>query len=479
MGGPQADPAPLDPALIAGRTAWRVEQAERVAVLVDAAAYFEAFARAVVRARRSVRVVGWDVDSQVELLRRGRSGDAPTRLAPLLEWALRRRPELEIHVLIWDYSVIFALEREAMPRLSMGALTHPRLHFRLDGDHPVGGSQHQKVVVVDDRLAFVGGIDLGRRRWDTSRHRAADPERITPSGLRYPPNHDVQAMVAGDAARALGDLARERWRRATGERLAPVRVEHDPWPEDVGATLRDVAVGVIRTEPAHAGRPEVRETEAFLLRAIEAARDVLYVENQYLTASSVGAALEGRLRDPHGPEVILLLPGTNEGWLERSTMGAMRARIVTALRRADPGGRLRVVCPRVAGAEPPSVHAKLLIADDRLLYVGSANLAHRSMWLDSEAGIGVDAAGGAELALGLRMLRARLLAHHLGTSHRAVLGAVERTGSWIGALDTLRGGPHSLEPLVVDELEWPEALGQVADLERPIDLWDWIDEIVS
>ena len=97
------------------------------------------------------------------------------------------------------------------------------MRFCLDDDLPLGASHHQKIVVVDDAVAFSGGLDLTIRRWDTREHRLDDPQRVDPSGEPYPPFHDVQAMVDGKAARALAELARERWARGACERTPPIR----------------------------------------------------------------------------------------------------------------------------------------------------------------------------------------------------------------------------------------------------------------
>ncbi|MFX4674005.1 hypothetical protein ABTB51_20190, partial [Acinetobacter baumannii] len=80
---------------------------------------------------------------------------------------------------------------------------------------------------------------------------------------------------------ALGELARERWRRATGEVIAPITAEcADSWPERVTPALAQVSVGISRTEPQVRGRPEVRENEALHLEAIRRARSLIYMENQ-------------------------------------------------------------------------------------------------------------------------------------------------------------------------------------------------------
>ena len=47
----------------------------------------------------------------------------------------------------------------------------------VDAAHPVGCSQHEKLAIIDDRLAVCGGIDLTSDRWDTRAHLPEDPRR--------------------------------------------------------------------------------------------------------------------------------------------------------------------------------------------------------------------------------------------------------------------------------------------------------------
>ena len=115
--------------------------------------------------------------------------------------------------------MIYTLEREFFPRYKLKWRTHKNIHFHLDGAHPAGASQHQKIVVVDDAVAFVGGFDLSKWRWDTPEHAIDNELRIDPDGKPYPPFHDVQMLVDGDAAEALGELARERWHIAAGKKI--------------------------------------------------------------------------------------------------------------------------------------------------------------------------------------------------------------------------------------------------------------------
>jgi phosphatidylserine/phosphatidylglycerophosphate/cardiolipin synthase-like enzyme/uncharacterized membrane protein YdjX (TVP38/TMEM64 family) len=442
-----------------------------VSFLIDGAAYFEALAGAIERAEQSVAMVGWDFHSRVRLRRSG--GDEP-EFAALLDAAARRG--VDVYLLGWDFAVIYALEREALPLLRFGLTTHPRVRFELDDTHPLAGSHHQKIAVIDDRVAFCGGIDVTASRWDTPEHRAGDPRRSDPGFPDYGPFHDVQMAVDGDAAAALGELVRERWRHATGERpSAPAPLRGDPWPPGLEPELRDVAVGIVRTQPPYEGQEAVREVEALWLESVRAARRLIYIENQYLTAAAVGDALAERLRESDGPEVVIVGPLACSGWLEEGAMGVMRARLLRRLREADRGGRLHVYHPVLPGVKPEdlTVHSKVLVVDDRLLRIGSANLSNRSMGLDSECDLAVASRGGDAVASCIEALRNRLLAEHLDAKPAEVAEARKEAGSWGAAIERLGGKPRSLQPFDGEVPEWLDRLvpeTQLLDPEKPVDL---------
>lgn len=468
--------------LAPGHNCWRIERAGRVALLVDGAAYFRAFREAVKRATGSILVVGWDFDSRLQLVRDGAGDGWPTALGDFLNAVVAARPGLHARVLGWDFAMLYLLDRELLPVYTLDWRTHRRLSFRLDGEHPLGASHHQKVAVIDDRVAFVGGLDLTRGRWDTPEHREHDPRRVDADGARYPPFHDVQLMVDGDAARALGELVRARWARATGRDAPPAWTGGgDPWPPDIAPDIEDTRVAIARTEPAYEGRAAVEECRTLHLDAIAAARRTVYIENQYFTAAAVGDAIARRLAEPDGPEIVLVSRRAGGGWLETRTMGALRALMLQRLQAADRHGRLRVCHPDVAGLEGDvNVHSKLMIVDDRFARVGSANLSNRSMGLDTECDLAVEARTDAERRA-IRAWRDRLLGEHLGVPPARVAAEIERRGAVIAAIDALAGGDRTLR--VLDAALPPGAEGLMPDAalvdpERPVDPDALADEIV-
>jgi len=457
-----------------GRNCWRGTTSARAAFLVDGEAYFAALHEALGHARHQVLALAWDIDSQVALLRGKRaSGQRCVTLEERLSEALDAERGLRVYLLDWDFSVIYAFEREWIPVFRLPWKRRRRLDFVSDGELPAGASHHQKVVVIDDAIAFSGGLDLTHSRWDTSQHLPNDPNRRNSDGNRYGPFHDMQAVVAGETAAALGELARRRWLRATGERLdtPPESDWQARWPSSVKGDLHDVPVAIARTVAAYAEFQARREILDAFLNQIGSARRYLYLENQYLTSDAIVTALCERLAEEAGPEVVMIVPREASGWLEEATMGEGRDRSATRLREADAHGRLRVLCPITSAEDGKrrfvNVHAKVLIADDRWIRVGSANLSNRSMALDTECDLIFDVDGQDGAA---RHLLARLLGEHTGRGTEAAAEALAREGGLVAAVDSLRGKGERLEPLPArDPADFLTPVLDVADPERPLE----------
>lgn len=457
-----AAPAILRP----GTNCWRVERASRATPLVDGAHYFGALREAMLRAERQIFILGWDIDSRMVLPRSRPDDDAPETLRDFINFLARRRPRLRMNILLWDFTIVYASTREAFPKLSLDWSTPRNVRFVLDDEIPVGGSHHQKVVVIDDRVAFVGGLDLTRGRWDTRDHAAENSRRVDHAGTPYPPFHDVQLAVAGPVARAVGDLCRWRWCECTGHRVRRPRVGSDPWPPDLKVCWRDVEIGIARTLPSTLWRSEVREILALHLDAIAGARRSIYIENQYLTAGPVAEALGRRLAEPDGPEVVIVTQSAASDWLEHQVMGARRHAFLARLHESDRYDRLRVLTPIVPGVPPDDydLHSKVAVIDDRQVQIGSANLNSRSMGYDSECDLAIRCTDAMSRAAA-RDFRDGLVAEHLGCGMEAVREAIKRCGSIGRAIDALadRSGRH-LAPLEMpqrtpDYIETMAALG--------------------
>nr|WP_166757183.1 phospholipase D-like domain-containing protein [Modestobacter marinus] len=487
--GPSEQVVPL---LIPGETCWRIERAARFAVFVDAAEYFATLKRAVLRAERRVLFIGWDFDPRIRLdpLAGGRPKD--DRLGAVLERAVEQKPELEIGVLQWDLGMLRALGRGLQPIVLLDRRTPDRLTLAIDTHHPVGGAHHQKIVVVDDCLAFTGGIDVTADRWDTPDHADSNPHRRSPAAGRAEgrpagPWHDATSMLTGPAARAVAELARTRWESGTGQRLEPLPEGRDCWPEEVQPLLSDVDVAIARTRPEHDGVELVHEIELLWLAGIAGARRSIYVESQYFANHRIAEAIAERLREPDGPDVVVVNPETADGWLSEKAMGTARARALRMVREADVHDRFRLYFPVTEQRAPIYVHAKVAVIDDRLLRLGSANLNNRSMGLDTECDLAIEAVpgepGADRVAGTIVAFRDRLLAEHLGCTPEEVGAAIADSDSLVQAIERLRrptGRSLELfEPPELGPVEQVLAETEVLDREKTPDRWRRVERFFA
>lgn len=410
-----------------GRNCWRVERAPRFAVLMENAAYFEALGSAIQKATRSIVLLGWQFDPRTRLDPES-AGGAADEFGHQLRMLVKSRPDLDVRLLIWKSPLLIAASQGFFPQRAHAWFRKRMVEFRLDPPMALGSCHHQKAVVIDDRIAFCGGGDVSVDRWDSHEHQDFDPRRCQPSGVLAPPRHEVMCVMDGAAARALGDLARERWRRATGERTVPDPGESDPWPDGVEPDFIDAAVAIARTEPERRGRAAVRENEALHLDAIRRARRLIYLENQYFTSPVVAAALADRLGEPDGPEIVLVTTGGSPSWFDRMTMDTARSEVLFRLEQADIHNRFFAFTPHTRGGQRIIVHAKVSIYDDEVVRIGSTNLNNRSFGFDTEC----DVAARPETMEGreaIRRFRHRTIGHWIGVDDETFAAAEALTGS--------------------------------------------------
>jgi phosphatidylserine/phosphatidylglycerophosphate/cardiolipin synthase-like enzyme len=436
----------------AGRNCWRIARADRATVIVDAADYYRVIAAAMEASQRRILIIGWDFDTRIALIpdERGKGetlGQFFLRLA-------RARPDREIDVLKWNFGALKQFFRPAAVLWLYRWWRTQRIEMRFDGAHPPGCSHHQKIVVIDDCLAACGGIDISTHRWDRSDHRDDEPRRTGPDGKPYCPWHDATMMMQGPVTADLAELGRERWKVATDEELEPIEPCDDGWPEHLPVMFENVDVAISRTHAPYRGTEEIREIEALYVDMIAAARRFIYFENQYFTSAKIAAAIAARMEEPDPPEIVLVMPRTAEGWLEQVAMDSARLKLMAAIGHKDPGNRFRIYVPVTAGGEDIYVHAKVSIVDDRLLRVGSSNLNNRSMGLDSECDVTIDAALPANRDSGTAItgLRHRLLGEHLGCSPEQFAEAEGQAESMVGAIEALRGEGKTLDLLDMEAL---------------------------
>ncbi len=399
LGHPDALDPPVDGSLwCAGEPRPRAGNA--LEVLVDGADALPRIAEALGSARSHVHVAGWHVEPDFRLDR----GEGSTSLRALLAEVAERVP---VRVLAWAGAPlpVFKPTRRAVRRGRTELIAGTRISCALDHHERPFHCHHEKLVIVDDRVAFVGGIDLtslGGDRFDSAAH----PHR---DGLGW---HDATTHLRGPAVADVAEHFRERWQEVAGEALPAVVV-----PSAAG----EVELQVVRTLPdgayRFAPRGEFRILEAYV-RALRSARELVYLENQFLWSPELVEILVAKLRTPPSPEfrVIALLPAKANNGAD-DTRGQLGV-----LADADAGRGRFLACTLVARDErrsvssPVYIHAKIGIVDDRWLTVGSANLNAHSLFNDSEVNVVTQ---NRELA---RSVRHRLWSEHLELAPEEVTG---------------------------------------------------------
>lgn len=414
--------------------AFSVPQVDEVGLIIDADDYYRAFYRAALRAEHYILLSGWQFDSDVQLLRgpEAEQAEAPITLLKFLNHLCETKPNLRIWVLAWDFSMVFAAEREWMQRVVFDWTTNERLLFRFDDNHVDRGCHHQKFVVIDGERSFLGGLDLCDDRWDDRRHLSKNPLRIS-RGQPHKPFHDIQAFMRGrQVAQTLEELFLCRWERAEGEPFQLPKLREDGTAtERLGIdgllTVRASQLALSRTDPygAPGGPKYCQEILQLHVAAILAAERLIYLETQYFSSHSICEALEKRMRDASKPalELAFVLNMRGETLKEQAAVGLAQAQIIGRLRQvaSETPHKLGIyyTLPECDADETPEratyIHSKLMIVDDRFMTVGSANLTNRSMAVDTELNLTVETEShDDELAQSIRYIRANLLAEHTG-----------------------------------------------------------------
>lgn len=479
------DPAdPSDEAV--SPSVWRYAMASRAHVVIDAAAYFELMHEAMLKARQRIMMVGWDFDTRIRLAggRRWwnlpRKKRFPARFGAFVVWLVKHTKGLEVRVLKWNFGAFKFFFRGSMILDLARWYATPKIKLKFDSAHPLGCSHHQKIVIIDERFAVCGGIDMTSDRWDLPEHHENDARRLKINGKPYGPWHDLTMMVEGDAATALGALGRQRWEQAGGDPMgACTPLEGSAWPDRLTAEFHDVEVGISRTRAAYRSVREVLEIEKLFVEQIGRARKFIYAESQYFASRKIAEAIALKLAEPDPPEIILINPLTAEGWLEQTAMDGARVRLLHAIAEKDHAKRFRIFVPLASKGTPIYVHSKMMIIDDEIIRIGSANMNNRSMGLDSECDVFIDAARPANVAADIKPaihgVRVCLLAEHCGLPVETIEQLLTTHGSMRAAIEAAdmpgkRLVPFELRPLT--ETEIAVADSTLFDPERPEEMFE-------
>jgi phosphatidylserine/phosphatidylglycerophosphate/cardiolipin synthase-like enzyme len=370
-----------------------VRPGNAIDVMIDGAQALPAIAAELRQARSHVHLTGWYFSPDFAL---ERDGDAVVLRNLLAELAER----LDVRVLAWAGAPLpfFRPSRGDVRKMRERLISHTKIRCELDPKERPMHCHHEKTIVIDDRVAFVGGIDLTSEsgdRFDHSRH----PARASVGW------HDASSRIEGPAVDDVAEHFRMRWHEVTGDTLAPIRPS---------ARVGDVELQIVRTVPEHvyAATPkgDFRILESYI-RALRAAERFIYIENQFLWSPEIEVVLREKISNPPHPDfrLVLLLPSKPNTGAD-DTRGVL-ANLIEADKEADADAGRLLACTLFARsgplADPIYVHAKIGIIDDKWLTIGSANLNEHSLFNDTEMNV---VSHDADLA---RQTRLRLWSEHL------------------------------------------------------------------
>jgi phosphatidylserine/phosphatidylglycerophosphate/cardiolipin synthase-like enzyme len=373
-----------------------------VEILIDGSEALPRLARELEAARSHVHLAGWYISPEFALTR----DEERITLRALLARLAERIP---VRVLLWAGSPLplFHPDRDDVDGVRHALTFGTKIELATDAMERPLHCHHEKIVVIDDRVAFVGGIDLttyAGDRFDMPAHEARGEVGW----------HDALAVVRGPVVTDVAQHFRERWAAVAGESLPPPKRSR---------RAGDVEVQFLRTVPEHvyetAHDGDFRILEAYA-RALHSAKELVYLENQFLWSSEIAKILEGKLAHPPSDDfrLVVVLPARPNDGRDDS-----RGQLADLIECDGGAGRL-LACSLLAlgerGPQQVYVHAKIGIVDDRWLTIGSANLNEHSLFNDTEANV---LACDEALA---RETRLRLWSEHLQRPADELVGPVVR-----------------------------------------------------
>ncbi|MEK6578393.1 MAG: phospholipase D-like domain-containing protein, partial [Bdellovibrionota bacterium] len=380
----------------------------------EAGPYFRRISELMEDAKEFVVIVGWQIDSRLPMPLPDRPGapEAAASLHPGFETLIDKitrlcaaKPGLQFYFLMWDHAYFFVLERETWQR-RIWENVHDQVHFLFDNRVPLGGSHHEKIALIDGKIALLGGIDLCDERWDTPNHFFHDPRRsLSFKKEIHGPYHDLAVQLTGHVCTQIHEHVAMRWNRLS---TAPF-----PKPKPLHLTDGGHRVYLSRTwapiDAGTRGAPIIRENEFLFRDLIGLAERRIILEGQYYWSETINNLLIKKMHERKGGtfEIFLILGDLqyNPEWVQKMT--PFQLGLLKKLEQAAivSGTKLVMGCPYIYPSSdsqmaPHSnefkpkrvyVHSKAVVIDDRFLSIGSTNLAARAFRLDTELNVTLQA----------------------------------------------------------------------------------------
>ncbi|KAF9527594.1 phospholipase D [Crepidotus variabilis] len=296
--------------------------------LVDGRDYFWNLSRAILYARESIYIHDWWLSPEL-LMRR------PNKDRYRLDRLLERKAKEGVKIYVILYQEVSNKTTPTDSNYAKQRLTslHPNVMVQRSPSHFQTGTfywaHHEKMCVIDQTIAFMGGVDLCFGRWDTAQHVLTDdigeeaersevwpgkdysnprmsdfhtlnkPEEDMYDRAKVPrmPWHDVGMQVVGQPARDLARHFVQRWnyllRIKNHTRVMPFLL---PPPEFRPGELTQLGLtGTCELQICRSagpwslgtpGRIEHSIQNAYL-KAIQMSEHFVYIENQFFITSTV------------------------------------------------------------------------------------------------------------------------------------------------------------------------------------------------
>lgn len=314
----------------------------RSRLLVDGPQTHEAMFKAIESARRTIEL-------ETYILEGGSIGD---RLAALLE--RKRTQGVQVRVL-YDAVGSFGTPAEYFDRLKRGAIAvcafNPIKPTAHDNELTLNNRDHRKILVVDRRIAFTGGINISgvyaSGSFGSSRRAPADDPKK--EGWR-----DTHVQLEGPIVDSMLRLFDEAWSRQKCESGSAAR------PSPVPGRVGDEVMRVIAQDP----QAERNEVYVEVLSAIGHAEDHVWLTFGYFVPDpQTIQALSAAAR--RGVDVRIVVPGQSDIWL---TLYAGRSHYSDLLAAGV----------HIFERQEAVLHAKTAVVDGVWSTVGSTNLDWRS-----------------------------------------------------------------------------------------------------
>lgn len=420
-----------------------------VQFMIDADCYFEALAREIEQAKIEIFIHGFWVSPELHLRR------------PADKWPQYRLDKLLQKKAIEGIKICIVVYKEVSIAMGINSLytktsferLHPNIIVVRHPDHFSGSlywAHHEKIVAIDQRVAFIGGIDLCYGRYDTEQHSTVDFDNIW-NGIDYYnpivkdfhnihnhenplvdrtkiprlPWHDLQCMVKGPLARDISRHFIQRWNfikvtkgHATNEKIPYLL----PFPECTVAEVEHMnckgpfTVQALRSVCEwSSGIFTERSIYNALIYVIRKAERFIYIENQFFLSRTckeqvgnvkncIAQEIVEKILDAHERKrpfkVIIMIPlmPAFEAFVYASsliiqttlkTIGKGHFSIYEVLKDRgieDPFQYISFVSLRTHSdmngkyvTEQIYVHSKLIVVDDKMAIIGSANINDRSL----------------------------------------------------------------------------------------------------